>query len=157
MVLKPAFKIHNPFKNASSWTDKLLLLGISCLLFKIIIQLAVAIPYVATISYTIHNYVIGFIHLIMLGSITFTAAAILLKNDLLPQNKLAKSGWIILAIGFIVTELLLFGQGTLLWMRKGFISYYYEILLGATLFLPLGLLTILSGYHYKKLTIQSKI
>lgn len=147
LIFKSLFKNYNPFKKLNHWSDWLLMLGVACLFAKVLAQIVVAIPAVATISYTIRNYVIGFIHLVMLGSVTFTGVAILLKYKLLPQNSLSKAGWLILGLGFVSTELLLFGQGTLLWMRKGFINYYYEIILAATLLLPAGLATILAGYR----------
>ena len=147
LIFRPLFKGYNPFKSLGHWSDWLLVLGICCLFAKVIAQMAVAVPAIATISYTIRNYVIGFIHLVMLGSVTFTGVAILVKYKLLPLNTTSKAGWLILAAGFISTELLLFGQGTLLWMRKGFINYYYEIILAATLLLPAGLATILAGYR----------
>lgn len=151
LILKSVFKKHNPFSHYKHWTDWLLILGVACLFAKVIVQLAVAVPAIAIISYTIRNYVIGFIHLVMLGSVTFTGVAILLKYNLLPRNATSKAGWLILAAGFVSTELLLFGQGTLLWMKKGFINYYYEIILAATVLLPAGLATILAGFKRKDL------
>ena len=49
-----------------------LLIGIAfaCFILKILMQSAVIIPSMATVSYTIRNFVIGFIHLILLGVIS---------------------------------------------------------------------------------------
>lgn len=144
IVLKPIFKGESLFTN--NWIDWLFFMGLSSLIVKVCIQTAVAIPAIAEISYTIRNYVIGFIHLAMLGSISLTTVAILLKKNLLPSGGIAKAGWLVLGLGFVCTELLLFGQGTLLWMEMGFINHYYEIIFAATMLLPVGLAIVIVGF-----------
>jgi len=146
LILRPVFSAANPFKRSAYWTDTLLLFGVLCLLTKVVIQTAVAFPAVAEISYTIRNYVIGFIHLITLGAITLTGVSLLLKGGLLPQNTPARTGWLLLLGAFILSELVLFGQGTLLWLRQGFVEYYYEILFGVSALFPVSLTIILLSY-----------
>lgn len=145
-ILKEIFKTLKTIRFHSPVIRVLFLLGIASLVTKVLIQLVVVIPFIAVISYTIHNYVIAFIHLIMLGSITFTISALLLQKELLPLNRIAKAGWVVLALGFLLTEFILFGQGTLLWMGAGFIPAYYEVILGATILLPLGIGIILISF-----------
>lgn len=147
LILRVFFRIQNPFKGIAHWTDLLFALGLLCLIIKAVAQLAVAMPVVAEVSYTIRNYIIGFIHLVMLGSVTFTLAAILSKHSVLPSNRTSKAGWLLLSIGFLLKEILLFGQGTLLWMEQGFAPYYHETLFGVTALLPLALIVIISGYR----------
>ena len=149
-ILKAMLKGLKSIRFHSSVIRSLFILGIGSLAAKVFIQLVVVIPFIAVISYTIHNYVIAFIHLIMLGSITFTISALLLEKGLIPLNKMGKTGWIFLALGFLFTELILFGQGTLLWMGVGFIPKYYEILFGASILLPLGICFILLSFLPKK-------
>lgn len=113
---------------------------------KILIQSVVVLPQVAVISYTIRLYVLGFIHLIMLGAIT----AFLLGNGfstgiLNYKHKLAKTGWILLIAGFILSELILFGQGTLLWAGVGYLPDYYIIIFLVSILLPAGILLSLLG------------
>ena len=122
-------------------------LGLASIAGKVIVQMAVVIPSVAVISYTIRNYVIAFVHLITLGSITFSIAGVLLEKRLLPINKRAMAGWGVLGIGFILTEILLFGQGTMLWMKMGFIGKYHEILFFLTVLLPAGLILIIWSFR----------
>jgi len=77
--------------------------------------------------------------------------AILLKEGLLEMNKVTRFGWTLFAVGFILKELTLFIQGTLLWMKKGFMPHYYEIILSVTAILPIALLSVLIGqWGYKK-------
>ena len=145
-ILKGIFKGLSSMSFHNSVIRSLFILGLSSLATKVFIQLVVVVPFIAVISYTIHNYVIAFIHLIMLGSISFTVSSLLMEEGLIPLNKVAKSGWIILASGFLLTELILFGQGTLLWMAAGFIPKYYEILFSASILLPLGIGFILLSF-----------
>ena len=152
LIFKKIFQHASPLKSLHHWTDWLFALGVLCLAIKVLIQLAVALPVVAEISYTIRNYVIGFIHLITLGSISFSLVAILLKENILAQNHITHKGWKIFAVGFILKEILLFGQGTLLWLKKGFLPYYHELILGVTALLPLALFIVLIGQmNYKRL------
>lgn len=126
----------------------LLLLKVAFLCFslKIIIQTAVVVPYIGMIGYTIRNFVIGFIHLILLGTISHFIFAFGVESKTLNLNTLQiRTGLIIFFIGFLLSELLLFGQGILLWAAVGFIPFYYEILFGISLLLPLGSLIIWLG------------
>ncbi len=153
LILRPIFLVANPLRKPLHWTDWLLLFGILCLLTKVAVQTAVALPAVATISYTIRNYVIGFIHLITLGAITLTVGSLLLKHKLLPSHATARVGWVLLLTAFLLSEFILFGQGTLLWLRQGFVDYYYEILFGVTALFPIALAIIL--YSFAKPTISN--
>ena len=133
----------------------LLLLGLMSLGLKVIIQAAVAIPIIAMVSYTIRNFVIGFIHLTMLGAFSLSLMAILHQQKLIPHSAMANYGYRLLIIGFILTEGLLFLQGVLLWAEKGFLEFYYTAIFSATLILPIALiLVIISSFQSKlKLTI----
>ena len=94
----------------------------------------------------------------MLGSVTLTGVSILIKNQLLPGNNLSRIGWLLLGSGFILMEILLFGQGTLLWMEKGFIAFYYEILFAVTALLPIAIFIVLIGFtpdHQKEFKLHS--
>lgn len=136
------------------WFYKLALVSFIC---KILIQSVVVIPQVAVISYTIRLYVLGFIHLIMLGTITsfllgYGFSAHLLKY----KDGLSRTGWVLFATGLILTEIILFGQGTLLWSGQGYMPHYYIIILCASIFLPLGIFISLLGQLNKRLNVDLK-
>jgi len=131
------FSLQN--SNFAHW---LLRLGVLSLALKVIVQSAVAIPFVAKVSYTIRNFVIGFIHLTMLGGFSLTIIALLLYNKYLPLTKLSKNGYRLLILGFTLSEALLFLQGIFLWAGEGFLPNYHELIFGATLLLPLALVLI---------------
>lgn len=117
--------------------------GIGSLAFKALVHAAVAVPYVAIMSFTVRNYVIGFVHLITLGATTLTLLALMHQQGLIwLRGRVARLGaWLLLA-GFLLTELLLFLQGTMLWLDWSFIPAYHSILLMATLLLPAGALLL---------------
>ncbi len=132
------------FKGLSS---SLLTIGLFSMLFKVLIQSALILPQMAVVSYTIHNFVIAFIHLIMLGSITFSMGGLLLQQGALPMNVQSKLGWRILLVGFLLSEAVLFGQGLMLWTGFGFVSNYYELIFGVSILLPIGVGLLLWGIY----------
>jgi hypothetical protein len=117
----------------------LLWVGLASLAAKILIQSAVAIPALAEVALTVRNFVIGFIHLTALGSISLTVIALLMAAGYLPATRVALTGYAILVAAFLTTEFLLFGQGLLLWLGLGYQPFYYESLFGSSLLFPLGL------------------
>ncbi|NND32574.1 MAG: hypothetical protein HKN76_08285 [Saprospiraceae bacterium] len=111
-----------------------------CFILKIAIQTLVIIPYFAVVAYTIRNFVVGFIHLILLGMITGFILAVAIEIRWLNVN-LARIRWglILFLLGFLSTEVLLFYQGILLWAEQGFLPQYYVVILLLSLFFPVGL------------------
>jgi hypothetical protein len=138
-------------------TGVLLSYGLLSLLLKILIQSAVAIPAVAEVSYIIRSNIIGFIHLVVLGSISLPLLAILIEERLLPTGKMARYGYGLLILAFFTTELTLFTQGILFWIKAGFIPYFHEILLTFTLFFPIGLLMVLSRLKIQRNSALSQV
>ena len=111
---------------------------------KIAVQSAVAIPAVATMGFTIRNYVIGFIHLNTLGAISsLLFAHALMQGWLDEQRKVVRLGLTLFIMGFAGSELLLFGQGTLFWAGLGMLPGYYWMLFGVSALLPVGVITLL--------------
>ncbi len=126
--------------NIHSIVYRLWLVSFLSLTIKIVIQSAVAIPSIAVISYTIHNFVIGFIHLLMLGCLsTFVLGCLFHFNIWNIHHKWTRRGLAIFIFGIFTTEGVLFYQGLRLWMQQGFFPYYYEVVFGTTLLLPLGI------------------
>lgn len=117
----------------------LLKISIIALVLKIIIQTAVVFPFIAKISYTIKHFTVGFIHLLMLGCLsTFVLAYIRSELNYRFSQKAA-----LLFIGtIVVTEILLFSQGLLLWLGKGFIALYYHSMTLFSLLLAISILWI---------------
>lgn len=110
---------------------------------KVAVQGSVAIPYVAVMSYTVHNFVIGFIHLITLGCTSLFLFGLFEADKLwLGRSPLR---WVSIAL-FITSlsalEVLLFYQGLRLWVGAGFLAFYFEWLVAVSA----GLLLSVAAY-----------
>jgi len=119
-------------------TLRLLLLSFYLLALKIVMQSLVALPSLAVISYTIRNFVIGFIHLLMLGVLSVFIFGFLHEFRSV-SSKLEGVAINIFLTAFYITELLLFLQGLLLWSALGFISGYYVMIFMASILFPLAI------------------
>ena len=134
----------------------LIVLALVSLVAKAILQVLLVFPEVAVISYTIRLYVIGFLHLVMLGAMTFGIGGLALEEGRLPATLSSKIGWSLILGGFLGTELLLFGQGTMVWMQWGYLSWYHLGLFVFSALFPLGLaLSFISLFSEKYVQPQS--
>ena len=113
--------------------------GMVSLLIKISLQAALVVPEVMAISTTIRQFMVGYIHLTMLGFITGLILLLLYVKEVAVINTF---GIYIFSIGYIMTEAILFLQGVFYWGRWGTLPYYHEVLLGFSILLPLGLLVM---------------
>jgi hypothetical protein len=133
----------------------LIVLGLISLLVKITIQASLIFSLFLAASSEVHNFFIGFIHLLMLGVFTLTCLGICSIQGLLPQNMLTRIGLATLALGFLITEVILFGQGLLEWSFQMTLPFYHETLLVCTLLLPIGLALLIFSFlpAFKKVNV----
>ncbi len=116
------------------------------LALKVIIQLVVLVPELAQVSHQIRNFVIGYIHLTMLGIITGFLFGFAFQNNFInSKNGIQKWGTILFLLGFVATEILLFLQGIWLFLNNGSFPNYYQNLFLSSIFLPMGLLMLTIG------------
>jgi hypothetical protein len=118
----------------------LMKLAMTAFVIKICLQLASALPSVATMAYENRNFVIAYLHLALLGFISLFLFSFFYKKYPL-QNIAVQAGTGLFLVSFISTELLLvlFSLGNVLDFG---IKYYYELLHGCSLLFPAGLLMI---------------
>ena len=135
LVIKAHKELH---RQLGGWGFLLIKIAFACFALKVLMQAAVVVPYIATVAYTIRNFVIGFIHLMLLGVITQFILGYAALNKILSLRPLSTLGLGLLLIGFFGSELLLFLQGALFWGAMGFLPYYYEGLFGISLLMPVG-------------------
>jgi hypothetical protein len=152
LILRPVFPAISFPVNSGTWKHWMVGAGVTSLVLKVLVHVAVALPVVAEISYTIKNFVIGFIHLVVLGSVTLTIVGILLEKGVLPDNPLSKRGWQLLLTAFIVTESILMGQGLLLWMQQGFMPLYHLMLFLVSALFPVALALVVAGFFRPSVT-----
>lgn len=127
------------------WPYYLFPLTFYAFLLKILMQTAVVIPAIAKVAYTIRNFVIGFMHLILLLVVSVALLAFAQQARLIGRNRWINAGLALLLSGMLLSEALLFLQGTLLWAKVGFLLGYYEVLFGLSALMPLGLVFIVAG------------
>ena len=106
---------------------------------KIIMQTITVIPYFATLSYQIKDFVIGYLHLVFLGVTSLSILFFLHQNKLLT---ISKKWLIIYLIGFILSEICIFYKGFSNWQQLSIINNYYIILVTVSAFMPIGILGI---------------
>ena len=141
--IKPTYHI---IAKSSNWIKSLFKLALGCYIIKTLVQSLIVIPDLARVSYTIRNFIIAFIHLILIGILSFLIFAIGLEIKFLRSNiKSFSIGMSFFIIGFLLTELILFVQGFMLWKTMGFIPYYYELIFFLSILLPLGVGIIIPG------------
>lgn len=128
-----------------------------CFVLKIGIQTLSLIPEIAELAYLYRNFVIGFIHLTMLGVISGFLLTFLLQSQLTNKSsKLLVFAMYSFITGFLITELLLFIQGCFYYFGKGMIPNYYLMLFISSILLPLGILfLILNILNHDSKTIKT--
>jgi len=147
--IKPQLTVF--FSNLSVLVKTVYGFALFSLALKIIIQLVVLVPELAQVSHQIRNFVIGYIHLTMLGIITGFLFGFAFQNIFLnPKNVIQKWGMNLFLLGFVATEILLFLQGIWLFLNKGSFPDYYLNLFLVSIFLPVGLLMLTIGISFKK-------
>lgn len=115
-----------------------------CLALKIVMQSTSLLPEIALVSVQFRSLVIGFIHLLMLGVISGFLLAFVFQGGMVHlKSKLLKLGTGAFLLGFITTELLLFVQGGMYYMKLGMLPQYYLLLFICSGFFVLGIFIIL--------------
>lgn len=133
----------------------LLVLALASLVAKAILQALLIFPSIAVISYSIRMYVIGFLHLVLLGAMTMGVSAVAIARGWISDQPMSKLGWILLISGFVITEILLFLQGTLVWLKMGFLPDYNLWLFIASCLFPLSLAFLIAGLRSNEFSKQS--
>lgn len=123
-----------------------LMFGFALLNFilKIVLQSSSVFPEIAEVSHQLRNFVIGFIHLTMLGVISgFLFAFLFRSNLIIPRSRFLNWGTGIFMTGYLTTELLLFLQGAMYYFMLGMIPHYNLLLFLFSILLVIGIFLIL--------------
>lgn len=137
--------------NSSKFTKLFLGFTWVCFTCKVLFQIVSVLPEFAQTLYTHRNFVVGFIHLLMLGVITGFLFVFIMKNKLVTFSKTLDLGLYSFLIGFCVTELLLLIQGVCFYFSKGLMPNYYVLLFIFSVFMPMGILLLLTNLIKSKL------
>jgi hypothetical protein len=104
---------------------------------KLFLQLASAFPRVAAIATEQRNFIISYLHLVLLGFISLFVFALIWPTIKFSFRR--RVGFYIFFSGFIITELLLVAQSSFALCSVP-LPYFFELMFGFSCFLPVGLL-----------------
>ena len=127
------------FENEPKIITYTLVFTLFCYVIKTVLQSVLLIPEIATNFYIHQNFIIGFIHFLMLGVITGFIFVFLFMSKFLQASKANTIGLICFLIGFITTEVLLILQGYFYYFKLTPITNFREILFIASVFLPVAI------------------
>jgi hypothetical protein len=116
-----------------------------CLVFKVLFQSVSLIPELVGELYQYHNFIIGYIHLVMLGIITGLLFVSLIQSLQFHKSKIIQLGFYLFYFGFITTEILIFYQALGYYFKNQGTDHYHRLLFWASTFLALGILFVLIG------------
>ncbi len=114
-----------------------------CLVLKIVLQLLTILPEVSVAAFKYHHFVIGFIHLLMLGVISGFLIAFTIFNNWIKVGRALSFSVFIFILGFLFTETLIVLQGACFYFKIGEITHYRVLLFLGSCLLPLAISGIL--------------
>ncbi len=133
----------------SKTATTILLFSLLSFILKLLMQLLSALPYFAVLAYKVRHFVIGYLHLVLIGLVSFFLLAYFARIGWFNlHNSVAKTGLYIFLTGFISSEALIFAQGTSFWLRMGAIPSFDLILFFGSILLPTGILLMLRGAFF---------
>ncbi|MFC5269773.1 hypothetical protein [Adhaeribacter terreus] len=144
------------FRKLNSWSRALMLLAFTAFSLKILMQAVSAFPYFADLTYKLRHFIIGYLHLVLIGFVSlFLFGWFLQLGWISLRNRMAKIGLVAFLLAFLLTEGLLFLQGIFYWAKLGMIPHYDWWMFGLSVGLPAGLLMLFLNISFqKKLTTQ---
>ncbi|EFK59131.1 beta-carotene 15,15'-monooxygenase [Sphingobacterium spiritivorum] len=137
------FQVHGILKTYSA-TERILFSYSGLTLFiKIIIPLLLLYPPMMEAVHYIRHLVVGFIHLLMLGTISGSLLLFAMRSGWLNISSYGiRFSSYLLIIGFTLTEILLLLQGLSIYMGWPLVPYYPFLLFGASIVLCVAVLLL---------------
>ena len=117
--------------------------SVVCFVLKTLLQALSIFPEFSLVVFEHRNFIIGFIHLMMLGIISGFLFSFILNTQLVRFTKSLYIGIYSFLLGFVLTEMLLLIQGYKFYFGEGILNNYYMLLFLFSILLPLGILFIL--------------
>lgn len=130
-----------------------MLLVLCCFIFRVLIQMVTASEVFASYAQSIRSWIVGFIHLNMLGILTGLGFWFMIKLQKITIDFNIKIGAVFLFSAFIMTELILFLQGLKIVTEKTILEDEVRLLFLFSIGFPLGILFIMNSFDKKKVYI----
>ncbi|GAB2549977.1 hypothetical protein [Rufibacter soli] len=123
------------------WGRALGLLALVAFTLKIGMQLLTAFPYMADLAFKLRFFIIGYLHLVLIGFISLLVFAWFSQLGWLNFRKgLSRWGMGLFLFAFLGTEAMLFLQGAFLWLGLGDFAHFTGYMFGLSVLLPVGIL-----------------
>ena len=110
---------------------------------KNVLQAFSALPAIADLAYLHRNYIIAYLHLVLVGFISFGSLSLMLKSSDNHLKPLVKTGLVLFVITFIITETFLVLYAAGINIQIGGFSFQHSMFVTSLLF-PLAILLILT-------------
>ncbi len=123
LLVKYRIYIKQPISDFSYRILKIILFS---LMLKSVLQFVGSFQYYADLSYLIRDFIIGYLHLIMLG--IFTPFLLIIAKEL-NFIELKSAHFYTFYFGFLITEAVIFFRATLLWFGVNFSAYIFNLIL----------------------------
>jgi len=137
IALWKALLKKNPFVK---WIYRLVVLALTILLSKGLMELALIYPPLAAIVYDTRSVVIGYLHLTLLGFLTiFVFILFGLVGVVSFRRKFTVISMVVFLIGFVINEITLFVSGLMNWIGKNNIIFHHQLLLIASVILLISI------------------
>ncbi len=133
LLLETCFPVLKNSISAQSFF--LLKIAGGLMLVKLLLQLFSAFPYIANLAFQLKDFIIGYLHLVLLGIVITSLLAFLKYFQLL---RLPKSFVPIFIFAFVTTESLIFYKASALWLGLPFFQEYYILLAALSCFFPIA-------------------
>ncbi len=105
---------HYLHHTISDFSYKILILVLATFMLKAVLQFMGSFQYYADLSFQIRDFIIGYLHLIMLG--IFTPFLLILGHEFGFYILKKKAFWLFYS-GFLITETLIFTRAVLVWFK----------------------------------------
>jgi hypothetical protein len=126
----------------------LMSLAITALGLKVILQLLSALPAVADLAFHNRNFIIAYLHLVLLGFITLFSFAFIFKTHAEIAFTKVRGAVVVFLFSFVTTELLLVLQPCLSYLQIQ-IPNYAAILLSCSIFFPIAVAILFMSIKLK--------
>ncbi len=151
VLIKLLYRYHRYLRHTiSNFSYYLLKIVLYTFMFKAVLQFMGSFQYYADLSYQIRDFIIGYLHLIMLG--IFTTFLIILGFEF-KFIKLRRKAFYIFYTGFVVTETLIFFRGLFTWFNIDYNPDIYNwSLFIFTFWMALGIwgLSFFNNYQHEE-------
>ncbi|PVY39485.1 hypothetical protein [Pontibacter virosus] len=121
------------------WVRVLVGMALVFFVLKLALQTTSAFPYMADLAYKLRYFIIGYLHLSLLGFVSLFVLGFLLLQGLYRLGRYGGIGLTLFLAGFFATEMLMFGQGFLHWLGLTALPSFNWLMFWASVPMPLGL------------------